>query len=317
MGTVRPVAREVGGIVAVHAHPDDESITMGATLARYRAAGVPVMVVTATLGENGELMHGDLAGLAADHADQLGGYRLGELHLALAAMGVKDHRFLGGLGRFRDSGMAGEPAAQHPRAFIHAQIGGPAHEAAVGALVDILTIRRPAVIISYDATGGYGHPDHIAAYQVTKAAVTRWAAGVSGRGRSASDAALGDASGAHDDVPAFRLLEVVRPRGEMAAALQALWEAPMPAGYLRPQLGDLGTLVADGEIDIAVPVGPWQAQRRRAMAAHGSQLGVWAGAVDGFALTNLRAQPLLPTEYFRVLAGLQAPLGARDVMSGL
>lgn len=281
-----------GGVVAVHAHPDDESITMGATLARYASRGVPVTLVTATLGEYGELMDQRLGGLDAAHADQLGGYRYGELRRACRALGVTDQRMLGGLGAFRDSGMAGEPGSRHPRAFIHAQRGGPRYDEAVAALAAILAELRPRAVLTYDATGGYGHPDHIAAHQVTVAAFARHAA----------------------DHPEPRLLEVVRPRPALAAALEALWAGPLPAGYQRPTVDELGTLVGADDYDVAVPAGPWRAARRAAMRAHGTQLEVWAGAVDGFALTNLKAQPLLPIEYFRVLAGPPVPSPTTEVL---
>lgn len=285
----------------MHAHPDDESITMGATLARYAAAGVPVTLVTATLGEQGETMDGRRDGIDAAHGDQLGGYRLAELERACAALGVDDRRMLGGLGRFRDSGMAGEPSARHPRAFIRAQTGGALHAAAVDALAAVLAERRPQVVLSYDATGGYGHPDHIAAHQVTAAAFGRYLAARDGEYAA----------------PATRLLEVVRPRAAVAAALDRLWRTPLPGRYARPAVDELGTLVADGDVDVAVDAGPWAAARRAAMAAHATQLDVWAGVVDGFALTNLKAQPLLAVEYFRVLAGAPAPTGAADLMAGL
>ncbi len=300
----------IGGIVAVHAHPDDESITMGATLARYAAAGIPVTLVTATLGEQGETMYGRLDGIDAAHADQLGGYRLAELENACAAMGIDDRRMLGGLGCFRDSGMAGEPSAGHPRAFIRAQAGGELHEAAVSALTAILAERRPQVVLGYDATGGYGHPDHIAAHQVAAAAFDRY------RAELADDRGAARA-GEHDAAPAVRLLEVVRPRAAVARALDELWRTPLPGRYTRPSVDELGTLVEDGDVDIAVDARPWAQQRRAAMAAHTTQLDVWAGPVDGFALTNLKAQPLLDAEYFRVLAGVPAPTGATDLRAGL
>src|SRR5690606_41885713 len=102
-------------LLLVHAHPDDESIGTGATMAHYAAAGVHVTLVTCTLGEEGEIHVPELAELAADRADQLGGYRISELAAACAALGVTDHRFLGGAGRYRDSGMMGTPANAHPR----------------------------------------------------------------------------------------------------------------------------------------------------------------------------------------------------------
>lgn len=280
-----------GGILAVHAHPDDESITMGATLARYAAAGVPVTLVTATLGECGETMYGALDGLDAHHADQLGGYRYAELRAACHALGVADSRFLGGLGAFRDSGMAGEASARHPRAFIRAQRGWPDHARAVAALAAVIDEIRPAVVLTYDETGGYGHPDHIAAHDVTLAAVA--------------------------GMPGTRLAEVVRPRGAVAAALDRLWASPLAPQYVRPAVDELGTLVGDADYDIAVPAGEHAAARRAAMAAHATQLDVWAGDVDGFALTNLKAQPLLDHEYFRVRSGPPAPPGATDLFAGL
>ncbi|MEO7126335.1 MAG: N-acetyl-1-D-myo-inositol-2-amino-2-deoxy-alpha-D-glucopyranoside deacetylase [Nakamurella sp.] len=292
-----------GGIVAVHAHPDDESISMGATLAFYSAMGVPVTLVTATLGEQGETMYGRLDGLTVDNSDQLGGYRLVELLRACAAMRIGDQRMLGGLGRFRDSGMVDMPGAKNPRAFIHAQRGGPLHDEAVLALTKILAEVQPRVVVTYDATGGYGHPDHIAAHHVSVAAFDRFVT-------------TNDTNG-YDAVPAARLLEVVRPRSLLAVALENLWGTTLPARYLKPTVDELGTLVSDDEYDIAISVGPWGAARRAAMSAHATQLDVWAGAVDGFALTNLKAQPLLSAEYFRVLAGASARRGSTDLMVGL
>src|SRR4051794_32558359 len=92
-------------IMFLHAHPADEAIGTGATMARSAAGGAHVTLVPCTLGEEGEIHVPALSGLAADRADQLGGYRIAELDAACAAMGVRDHRFLGGAGRFRDSGM--------------------------------------------------------------------------------------------------------------------------------------------------------------------------------------------------------------------
>ncbi len=257
-------------VLAVHAHPDDESITMGGTLARLLTAGDRVVLVTATLGEEGEIIGPDLAGLAADRADQLGGYRLAELTAACAALGGLARRQLVGTGRFRDSGMAGTPSATHPRAFLRAQRGGPDHAEAVAALASVIAEVDPDVLLTYDADGGYGHPDHIAAHQVCLAA--------------------GGAS-----VPL--VLAVVKPVGEYHAALTGL---PVPSGYLPALDGDLGTLIADDLVDLRVDVAAHRADRRAALAAHATQLDLLPG---GFALTNRIAQPLLDAEYLRVLAG--------------
>jgi N-acetyl-1-D-myo-inositol-2-amino-2-deoxy-alpha-D-glucopyranoside deacetylase len=150
-----------GGLLLVHAHPDDESIHTGATMARYAAHGVPVTLVTCTLGELGEVIPAELGYLAADQADQLGQYRIGELAAACAALGVTDHRFLGGPGRWRDSGMMGTPANDDPRCFWRADL-----DEAAGALLDVIGEVRPQVLVTYDANGFYGHPDHIQAHRV-------------------------------------------------------------------------------------------------------------------------------------------------------
>ena len=101
-------------MLLVHAHPDDETTSTGATMARYAAQGAAVTLLTCTLGELGEVLVPELAELAADRGDQLGGYRIGELAAAMIELGVTDHRFLGGPGRFRDSGMMGEPGNPGP-----------------------------------------------------------------------------------------------------------------------------------------------------------------------------------------------------------
>ncbi|GAA2515104.1 N-acetyl-1-D-myo-inositol-2-amino-2-deoxy-alpha-D-glucopyranoside deacetylase [Pilimelia columellifera] len=149
-------------IVFVHAHPDDEVIGTGATMAHYAATGAHVTLVTCTLGEEGEIHLPHLAGLAADRADQLGGYRIAELAASCAALGVRDQRFLGGAGRYRDSGMMGEPTNGRPRAFWGADL-----DEAAAHLVEVYREVRPQVVVTYDPNGFYGHPDHIQAHRVT------------------------------------------------------------------------------------------------------------------------------------------------------
>jgi N-acetyl-1-D-myo-inositol-2-amino-2-deoxy-alpha-D-glucopyranoside deacetylase len=148
-------------ILFVHAHPDDESIGTGATMAHYAAQGARVTLVTCTLGEEGEIHVPALAQLEAAQADQLGGYRVVELERACAALGVTDHRFLGGAGRYRDSGMMGTPANEHPRCFWRADV-----DEAAAHLVEIMRETRPQVLVTYDDNGFYGHPDHIQAHRV-------------------------------------------------------------------------------------------------------------------------------------------------------
>jgi N-acetyl-1-D-myo-inositol-2-amino-2-deoxy-alpha-D-glucopyranoside deacetylase len=145
----------------VHAHPDDETVGTGATMAFYAASGAKVTLVTCTLGEEGEIHVPALAQLAAAQADQLGGYRLVELERACAALGVTDHRFLGGAGRYRDSGMMGLPDNEHPRCFWQADL-----DEAAGLLLEIMRETRPQVLVTYDSNGFYGHPDHIQSHRV-------------------------------------------------------------------------------------------------------------------------------------------------------
>jgi N-acetyl-1-D-myo-inositol-2-amino-2-deoxy-alpha-D-glucopyranoside deacetylase len=152
-------------LLLVHAHPDDESIGTGATMARYAAQGARVTLVTCTLGELGEIIPPGLAHLAADRDDRLGQYRIGELDAACAALGVTDHRFLGGPGRWRDSGMMGTQGNDDPRCFWRADV-----DAAAAALGAVIREVRPQVMVSYDAEGGYGHPDHIQAHRVARRA---------------------------------------------------------------------------------------------------------------------------------------------------
>src|SRR6185312_12648113 len=122
-------------------------------MAHYAAAGVQVTLVTCTLGEEGEVLVPELAQLAADQADQLGGWRIAELCRAMAELGVADHRFLGGAGRFRDSGMMGTPANSRPRAFWRAAEDSGLFQAAVTALVEVIREVRPQVMVSYDEVG--------------------------------------------------------------------------------------------------------------------------------------------------------------------
>jgi N-acetyl-1-D-myo-inositol-2-amino-2-deoxy-alpha-D-glucopyranoside deacetylase len=148
-------------LLLVHAHPDDESIGTGATMARYAAQGAQVTLVTCTLGELGEIIPPDLAHLGAGEQDRLGEYRIGELDAACAALGVTDHRFLGGPGRWRDSGMMGTEGNDDPRCFWRADL-----DQAADALLGVIRAVRPQVLVTYDANGFYGHPDHIQAHRV-------------------------------------------------------------------------------------------------------------------------------------------------------
>jgi len=147
-------------ILLVHAHPDDETIGNGATMAAYRAAGAAVTLVTCTRGEEGEVLVPALAHLAASEDDELGEYRVGELSRAMLHLGVTDHLFLGAPAhKYRDSGMIGTEPNNRPDCFWQADLDAVAAE-----LVEIIRDRKPHVLITYDENGGYGHPDHIKAH---------------------------------------------------------------------------------------------------------------------------------------------------------
>ncbi len=145
----------------MHAHPDDESIGTGATMAKYAAEGAGVTLVTCTLGELGEIIPPDLADLAWDKQDKLGEYRIGELEAACAALGVTDHRFLGGPGHWHDSGMMGTPSNDWDGVFWRADV-----DEAAKVLLEVIREVRPQVMVTYDENGFYGHPDHIQAHRV-------------------------------------------------------------------------------------------------------------------------------------------------------
>jgi N-acetyl-1-D-myo-inositol-2-amino-2-deoxy-alpha-D-glucopyranoside deacetylase len=199
-------------LLLVHAHPDDESITTGGTMARYAAEGAEVCLVTCTLGEEGEIIPPELAELGSWAGDQLGGYRCGELAAACRALGVTEQRYLGGIGRWRDSGMAGTPSAQHPRAFA----GGSLDEQAA-QLREILDEVRPEVLVTYNSFGGYGHPDHIRAHEVTMAA----AAGAASV-RRVFHIATGGGAVVAAEAPVAEITTVVDVRDRLAAKIAAL-----------------------------------------------------------------------------------------------
>jgi len=149
-------------LLLVHAHPDDETINNGATMAKYAANGVDVTLVTCTRGEEGEVLVDSLLNLASEKDDKLGEHREIELQAAMAELGIKDFRFLGSPNKkWRDSGMMGTPQNERPDVFWKADLDEAANE-----LVKVILEIKPQVLITYDEFGGYGHPDHIKAHQV-------------------------------------------------------------------------------------------------------------------------------------------------------
>lgn len=273
-------------LLLVHAHPDDESLWTGGTIARYAARGVQVTVVTCTLGEQGEIIPPNLAELAADAADQLGGYRAGELRSACAALRVTDHRFLGGIGRWRDSGMAGDPANRHPRAFV----AGSSTEQ-VAQLRQVIADVRPQVVVSYGPDGGYGHPDHIRAHDITTAA-------------AAADSGVA------------RVFHTVRSAAATEAGrVELATFAGLP--YRVPEPGEL-PVVPDDAITTTIDVTDHLPAKLRALRAHATQVSVWHDGAghNAYALSNDIAQPVPGQEHY-VLATGPAAGAATDLFGGL
>ncbi|WP_377640859.1 N-acetyl-1-D-myo-inositol-2-amino-2-deoxy-alpha-D-glucopyranoside deacetylase [Oryzobacter terrae] len=157
-------------LLFVHAHPDDETLATGVALAHHVARGDEVHVLTCTLGEEGEVIPAELAHLEGADGDPLAAHRLGELTGAMGVLGVTTHLLGpgpdGSPTRWRDSGMEGSPASRHPRAWTGADLADAA--AAVRSVIDEVD---PDVVVTYDATGGYGHPDHVRTHAATCHAV--------------------------------------------------------------------------------------------------------------------------------------------------
>ena len=149
-------------ILLVHAHPDDETINNGATMALYADQGAQVTLITCTRGEEGEVLVPDLLHLASSDQDLLGLHRESELARAMKALGITDFRFLGAPSvKFRDSGMIGTEPNNRPDVFWQADL-----DSAAGLLVEVIEEIKPHILITYDEFGGYGHPDHIQAHRV-------------------------------------------------------------------------------------------------------------------------------------------------------
>ena len=274
-------------LLLVHAHPDDESISTGATMAYYAASGAAVTLLTCTLGEEGEVLVPELAQLAAGAADQLGGLRIGELAGAMRELGVVDHRFLGGAGRFRDSGMMGTAANEHPRAFWRAAKDPDVFDAAVAAAVEVIREVRPQVMITYDDNGDYGHPDHIMAHRVATAAAA-----------AAADPAYG--TGQPWRVAKFYWTAV--PKSVLRLGVEALKDSPVNFGVANVE--DLTFGVDDEAVTTAIDATGHGSAKMQALASHRTQI-----SVDGlfFALSNMLGREILATEHFRLVRGELGP----------
>jgi N-acetyl-1-D-myo-inositol-2-amino-2-deoxy-alpha-D-glucopyranoside deacetylase len=301
----RPTRR----LLLVHAHPDDESIGTGATMAKYVAEGAGVTLVTCTAGEMGEILVPELEHLAADREDTLGEHRRGEIADAMKALGVTDHRWLGGFGTYRDSGMKwhadGYAVAAdtiHDNAFWHADL-----REAADHLVPIIREIQPQVLLTYDDFGGYGHPDHIQAHRVAMYAAQLAA------------------------VPSYRkdlgepweitkIYWLTMSESRMRASLRAIraagdttsFEGMDPDGPMPP------FVTADEDLGAGIDATAYLDQKMDALRAYPTQI-----TVDGpfFALSNNEGNVMWGVEFFRIAKGQPGELDAdgleSDLFSGL
>jgi len=302
---------ETPRLLFVHAHPDDESLSNGATIAHYAARGAQVRVVTCTLGEEGEVIGDRWAGLAVDRADQLGGYRIGELTAALQVLGAGAPIYLGGAGRWRDSGMRGAPKRGRER-FIDADEGE-----AVGALVAIIREQRPHVVVTYDPNGGYGHPDHVHTHTVTAAAVA--AAGPrTGRG-AGSGAGAADYPGEPWTVPKFYWS--VFSLSTFTAAIATLSRDDLRPEWSIPPEEQFSFGYSDEDIDAVVEADADACgAKRAALAAHATQVVVGPTG-RACAVSNNMALPIIGQEHYVLADGTAGDRDERgwetDLLAGL
>ncbi len=283
-------------LLLVHAHPDDESIGQGATMAKYVAEGRGVTLVTCTAGEMGEILVPELEHLAADQDDGLGLHRRGELEQAMKALGVTDHRFLGGFGTYRDSGMKwhedGHAVAAddvHDNAFWHADLTEAADH-----LVGVIREVRPQVLVTYDQFGGYGHPDHIQAHRVAMYAAML--AAVPSYRRE-----LGEAWdiakiywGAMSESRMREGLRALRDAGDTTSFEGMDPDGPLPFFAIK-----------DEDLSAAVDAQEFVDRKMDALRAHATQI-----TTDGpfFALSNNVGSEAWGIEFFRLVKGHQGPL---------
>jgi N-acetyl-1-D-myo-inositol-2-amino-2-deoxy-alpha-D-glucopyranoside deacetylase len=291
-------------LLLVHAHPDDESIATGAVMAKYVAEGRGVTLVTCTGGEMGEILVPELEHLAADRDDALGEHRRGELDDAMKVLGVTDHRYLGGFGRYRDSGMKWHedghavPADEvHANAFWNADLTEAADH-----LVEVIREVRPQVLVTYDQFGHYGHPDHIQAHRVAT---------------YAADLAA---------VPSYRRdlgepWEIAKiywtaiAESRMRQGLRALRDAGDTTAFegMDPD-GPLPMASPDADIAAAVDATDHAEQKLDAMRAHRTQISVES---PFFALSNNLGNQVWGIEFFRIAKGHVGETGPDGLESDL
>ena len=237
-------------LVTAFAHPDDETFSVGGSVARAVAAGARVTAICATRGEVGEIADPSLA-----TPETLGEVREAELRAACAELGVTDVRFLG----HRDSGMEGTPENQDPRALAQAD-----DDAVAAELVALFTELRADVVVTFEPGGVYGHPDHRKISRCATLAFDR---------------------AAHDGWAPARLLYAGVARSRFAELRRMAKEAGLPENPLFEQVKDFG--MPDEDLTTTIDVTPWVQQKRRALARHRTQINPWLAALPEPMLLRL------------------------------
>lgn len=291
-GMVDVTAGTPVGVLAVHAHPDDESSKGAGTLARLSDEGVRTIVVTCTGGEEGDILNPAME--RPEVRADLPAVRRAELARALEILGVDRHYWLG----YRDSGMAGKESNQHADAFAVAPL-----EEATARLVAILRHERPEVVITYDETGGYPHPDHIRTHEVTVAAFE----------------ASGDPSRFPEAGPAFSPRKLYYHASLSRRQLLALHQIAVDRGIPSPFAEWLERREANGHRDTQpttqVDVGPWMGRMRAALLAHATQIdpqGPW------LALPEDAVRAAYPwDDYVLAQSAIEVSLPETDLLQGL
>lgn len=269
-------------LMLVHAHPDDEVIGSGATMAKYAAEGAQVTLVTCTLGDEGEILLPHLAHLAADKEDKLAEHRMTELRDAMAALGVDDWRILGGPGAYRDSGMMGTEPNNRPDTFWQADLLDAATH-----LVKIIREVRPQVLVTYDDFGGYGHPDHIKAHRVATYAMALAQS-------PTFKAELGEAWTVQ------KVYWIAFPESVMMQGIELLKASGEESEFAAMEPEDMNFVCPDEWVTTAINA-PEQADKKlAAMRAHATQINTEEGF---FALSNNLGSQVMGVEYYRLAQG--------------
>lgn len=277
-------------LLLVHAHPDDETINNGATMAMYAALGADVTLITCTRGEEGEVLVEEHSHKAAAHDDLLGEHRVIELADAMKALGVSDHRFLGAPHKqYRDSGMMDTEPNNREDSFWKADFAE-----ATRHLIDVIEEVKPHVLITYDEFGGYGHPDHIQAHRVAMAAAkeSSW------------------------DIP--KIYWNVTPRSVIQEGIDKMKEVGSDF-FGADNAEDLPFCKDDSFVSTLIDGNDYVEAKMAAMRAHATQI-----SVDGpfFALSNNLGLQVWGHEYYTLVKGEKAApfddaMRERDIFSGI